>query len=533
MNKNIALLSIPALCGLSLSGSEMLQAQKPNVIIILTDDMGYSDIGCYGGEIPTPNIDMLAKNGLRFTHFYNAARSCPTRASLLTGLYQHQTGVGMMTTEGGSDFDFGVDGYRGFLNKNSLTIAEALKESGYHTYMTGKWHLGSDTFDKRPLQRGFDRFYGSYQGAFSYFDPKGIRCLIDDADTIRAPKGFYTTDAFTDKAIGFIDSNKDDKPFFLYLAYNAPHWPLHAKDEDIQKFVGKYMAGWDQLRQDRLKRQIKMGLFDKKLALSPRDERVRPWEEVSEKQKALSDYRMAVYAAQVYAIDYNVGKLIDYLKQTNQFENTLIMFMSDNGACAEPYNEFGGGKQSDINNPEIWGSVSYGLGWANLSNTPFRLYKNTAAEGGIATPFIAHWPAKIKSQKGKFTSVPGHILDVMPTVLEVTGTNYPSVYKGNKIQSLEGISLLPAFIKGKQKMDGYRFFEHSNNCAVIKGDWKAVSRIGTDKWYLYNLKKDRTELQDVSAQYPDVVADLAAKWNEWSVRCKVLPKGQKTKSSYN
>jgi len=523
-------LGMSMLCGIM----TILHAEKPNVIFILTDDMGYSDIGCYGGEIPTPNIDELAENGIRFRHFYNTSRSCPTRASLLTGLYQHQTGIGMMTTEAGNDFDFGVSGYRGFLNKNCVTIAEVLQEAGYHTYMTGKWHLGSDTPDKRPLSRGFDKFYGSYAGAFSYFDPKGNRCLIDNGDTIQAPTGFYTTDAFTDKAIEYIDENRnDDKPFFLYLAYNAPHWPLHAKSEDIEKFRGQYMRGWDILRKERLEKQIQIGLFTNEIQLTPRDERVRAWELVDEQQKINSDYRMAVYAAQIYAIDYNIGKLIQYLKETNQFENTLIMFMSDNGACAEPYHEFGGGSQSDINNPEKSGSISYGIGWANLSNTPFRLYKNNATEGGIAAPFIAHWPAKIKSQKGKFTDTRGHILNIMPTVIEVAGAKYPSYYNGHKILPLEDISLLPTFVKGTQKVKKYHFFEHSYNCAVISEDWKAVSRIGTEKWFLYHLKTDRTEVHDVSNQFPQIVINLSTKWQEWAIRTHALPKGTRTKNSYD
>lgn len=506
---------------------------KPNVIVILADDMGFSDISCYGSEIPTPNIDKLAQNGLRFSRFYNTSRSCPTRASLLTGLYEHQTGVGLMTTEAGNNFDFGVDGYRGYLNNNCVTIAEVLKDNGYHTYMTGKWHLGSDSLSKRPLQRGFEHFYGSYQGAFSYFDPKGTRCLIDEADTIRAPKGFYTTDAFTDKAIHFIDGKKDEKPFFLYLAFNAPHWPLQAKEEDIQKFVGKYMPGWDKLRQERYERQLKLGIIDKDWKLSPRDSRVRAWDDVSGEQKKMSDYRMAVYAAEVYDLDYNVGKLIEYLKKTNQYDNTLIMFLSDNGACAEPYKEFGGGNQSDINNPEISGPVSYGICWANLSNTPFLNYKKSPFEGGISTPFIASWPLKITAQKGKITKTPGHILNIMPTILEVTGAKYPTTYQGNSIQPLEGESLLPTFLNGKQKVADYQYWEHSNDCAVEYGKWKAISVFGSNKWALYNLETDRTEFHDVSAMFPDIVSDMAEHWNAWAMRCKVVPKGKKTKNSYD
>lgn len=506
---------------------------KPNVVIILVDDMGFSDIGCYGSEIPTPNIDKLAENGLRFKQFYNTSRSCPTRASLLTGLYQHQTGIGMMSSEGGNNFDFGVEGYRGYLNKNCVTIAEVLKQSGYHTYMTGKWHLGSDTLYKRPLQRGFEHYYGSYAGAFSYFSPQGLRCLINENDTIKAPKDFYSTDAFTQKAIEFIDGKKDKNPFFLYLAYNAPHWPLHAKTEDIQKFVGKYTAGWDNLRKERFARQLKIGLFEKNTELTPRDKRVRAWTEVTEEQKVLSDYRMAVYAAQIYSIDYNVGKLVDYLTQTKQLDNTLIMFLSDNGACPEPNKEFGGGKQSDINDPNNFGAISYGISWANLSNTPFSMYKVNAEEGGICTPFIAHWPAAIQSQKGKFTSTVGHILNIMPTILEATGAKYPKNYEGKPIIPLEGVSLLPTLLNGKQKIEGYQFWEHSNNCAATKGKWKAISRIGTNRWKLYNLENDRTELQNVATQYPDIVNDLAMRWYEWATRVKALPKGTKTKNSFD
>ncbi len=509
-------------------------AKQPNIVLILVDDMGFSDLGCYGGEIPTPNIDALAKNGLRFTSFYNTARSCPTRASLLTGLYQHQTGIGLMTTEGNNNFDYGVDGYRGYLNRSCVTIAEVLKMNGYNTYMTGKWHLGSDTLYKRPLQRGFDHFYGSYQGAFSYFDPKGVRCLIDQVDTVRAPKGWYATDAFTDKAIDFIKAKNNNKnPFFLYLAYNAPHWPLHAKNEDIEKFVGKFTKGWDVLRKERFERQLKMGLFDAKTQLTPRDERVRPWDTVSDEQKKESDYRMAVYAAQVFCVDYNIGKLVQYLKDTKQFDNTLIMFLSDNGACAEPYKEFGGGEITEINDPNKSGAISYGIGWANLSNTPFRNYKVNAEEGGIATPFIAHWPKGIKKQRGKITNTQSHIINIMPTILEIVGAGYPENFNGNAILPLEGKSLLPTFIHGSQPEPEYQFWEHSNNCAVRKGKWKAVSRFGTDEWKLYNLETDRTEMINLAEQYPDIVQDLVSQWQQWAMRCKVIPKGTKTTNSYN
>ena len=528
MNLRTSLLTLSAGIGLSVNAG----TNRPNVIVILVDDMGFSDIGCYGSEIPTPNIDQLAAQGIRFSHFRNTSRSCPSRASLLTGLYQHQTGVGMMTSENGTNFDFGVSGYRGYLNKNCVTIAEVLKQSGYHTYMTGKWHLGSDTLYKRPLQRGFEHFYGSYQGAFSYFNPTGNRCLINETDTIQAPEGFYSTDAFTSKAIEYISGQKDKRPFFLYLAYNAPHWPLQAKEADVELFRGKYLVGWDSLRTARYNRQLAMGIIPPNSMLSPRDKRVRPWTEVTEKQRIESDYRMAVYAAQIHTIDQNVGKLIQYLKQSGKMDNTLILFLSDNGACAEPYKEFGGGNVAEINDPNQSGSVSYGIGWANLSNTPFRSYKTNAYEGGVATPFIAVWPAQLK-EKGKITPFPGHVLNIMPTILEATGAKYPKVKDGYKILAAEGQSLLPVLLNKKTTPPAYQYWEHSYNCAVTKGPWKAVSRIGTNNWALYNLEEDPTELNNKAGEYPDVLVDLVEHWKLWAERCKVLPKGTRTKNSYD
>ncbi|MCB1123443.1 MAG: sulfatase-like hydrolase/transferase, partial [Verrucomicrobiae bacterium] len=260
---------------------ETLLADRPNIILAMVDDMGYSDISCYGSEIPTPNIDRLAAGGIRFSQFYNTSRCCPTRASLLTGLYQHQTGVGHMMSEGRFNFDYGVDGYRGQLNRNCVTLAEVLRSAGYQTWMAGKWHLGDD-MDDRPLQRGWDKFYGSLSGAFSYFKPQGDRHLMEGNEALPPPdpKTYYTTDAFAERAIQWISEKDDEKPFFLYLAFNAPHWPLHAKEEDIRQFVGKYMKGWDQLRQERFERQVKLGLFDPSLGVSPRDANVRPWDEV-------------------------------------------------------------------------------------------------------------------------------------------------------------------------------------------------------------------------------------------------------------
>jgi arylsulfatase len=508
-------------------------AQKPNIVLILADDMGFSDIGCFGSEIPTPNLDKLAQTGVRFSQFYNTTRCCPTRASMLTGLYQHQTGIGNMAEspnshDGPKDRnDKGVPGYKGFLNHRCITIAEALKPAGYHTYMSGKWHMGMHGQEKWPLQRGFDSYYGILAGACSYFKPQGGRGLTKGNTKLPPPEGdYYTTDAFTDEAIRMIKEQKDDKPFFLYLAYNAPHWPLHAKKEDYEKFVGKYMKGWDVLREERYQKQKLLGLFDRHIPLSPRDPRVRPWNEVDETQKMESDFRMAVYAAQINCIDQNIGKLIETLSSLNKLENTLIIFLSDNGACAEPYTEFGGGKLEDINNPDIAGAVSYGIGWANLSNTPFYQYKTKSYEGGIAAPFIASWPAKIKKNNaGKIYHTPAALIDLMPTFLEVSKAEYPDTYPdGTKLFPLVGKSLLKAITKGKACGHEYLFWEHSGSSAIRKGDWKAYKHVDDSQWELYNLKTDRAEQVNVSKNHPELIKELNEKWYKWAYSHQVLPK---------
>lgn len=511
-------------------------AQKPNIILIMADDMGFSDIGCFGSEIPTPNLDKLAQKGVRFSQFYNTARCCPTRASLLTGLFQHQTGIGMMSEdpnsrENGQDKnDFGVDGYRGYLNHQCATIAEVLKPAGYHTYMAGKWHVGMHGEEKWPLQRGFERYYGILAGACSYLKPTGGRGLTENNTKLAAPEGeYYTTDAFTENAIHFIQEQKDEKPFFLYLAYNAPHWPLQAKKEDYEKFVGKYLKGWDALREERYQRQKELGIFDREIPLSPRDPRVRAWSEVSDSQKKESDFRMAVYVAQVSCIDQNIGKLVETLTKMQKLENTLIIFLSDNGACAEPYAEFGGGKFEDINNPAISGAVSYGIGWANLSNTPFYEYKVKSYEGGLSAPFIACWPQKIKKSASKIVHQPAYLIDVMPTLIEAAGAQYPKTHPdGTTLFPLEGNSLISEFVKGKGTPHEYLFWEHSGHSAIRKGDWKAVKEVAKTEWELYDLRIDRGEQTNVAKSHPELVKELNDKWYEWANSHQVLP-GRKEK----
>ena len=503
-------------------------SDRPNIVLIMVDDMGWSDIGCYGGEIPTPNIDRLAKGGLRFKQFYNTGRCCPTRASLLTGLYPHQAGVGQMAEdpEKPDQFHWGTPGYQGFLNRQCVTLAEVLKTSGYRTYMTGKWHVGMNSAEKRPLGRGFDHYYGVVAGATSYLKPKDGRNVWRD-DTQLAPPtdpDYYTTDAFTDEGIKFLKEQKSDDPFFWYLAYNAPHWPLQAKGKDIAMFKDTYKIGWDKIRQQRLDRQIKMGLIDPKWGFSERDSRVRPWEKLSKAEKDTVSYRMAVYAAQVYAVDYNVGKVLDYLESKKLMDNTMIIFLADNGACAEFYDELGSGPFSYINNPR-YSSVSYGIGWANASNTPFFEYKVKPYEGGIATPMIVHSPKLPKSRQGKFTNEVGHIIDFMPTLAEVGGATYPKTFHdGQKIKPMQGLSLMGVIERDESIKREWLFWEHQGYCAVRKGDFKMVKKIEDPAWQLFDLKNDRTERNDIAIQKPNLVKEMDQKWNEWANSHQVFPK---------
>ena len=498
---------------------------RPNILLIMVDDMGYSDIGCYGGEIDTPNLNSLANNGIKFSQFYNSARCCPTRASLLTGLHPHQTGIGHMTNppQSMSD-DLGTYGYRGYINNDSVTMGEVLQQAGYHTYLAGKWHLGQHGKEKWPLQRGFEKFYGIVPGACNYFKPdisKGFVFGNEYADKI--DEDFYSTDVFTDYAIKFIDEEEDDNPFFLYLAYNAPHWPLQAKESDVQKYKDKYLCGWDELRKERYKRMLELGVIDKSCKLSPRDDEVRAWNDVNEEKKQEMAYRMAVYAAQIDCIDQNIGRMIDYLKKTDQFDDTLILFLSDNGACAEG-GEFGGGEAKNVNKRDIPLFTTIGQAWANASNTPFRRYKHYVHEGGISTPLIAHWPEQIRSQKGTLNHSPSYLIDIMPTILEASGAKYPEVYNGNRIYPIEGSSMIPLFIKGIWQEHELMFWEHESNCTLRKGKWKAIQKYDTGNWELFNLDNDRSELNDLADMNPEVLKLITSKWYELAEKYYVIPK---------
>lgn len=499
------------------------KGERPNIIVILTDDMGFSDLGCYGGEVMTPNIDNLAENGLRWSQFYNNARSCPSRAALMTGLYPHQTGMGWMACA-----DQGLPGYAGTLNNHCMTIAEVLGGSGYETYMVGKWHLCSErqcegnVTETWPTGRGFRHFYGHPEGASDYFN---ARLVNGDKRLPKTGDGFYLTDAITDTAASYVSRhNYDEKPLFLYLAFNAPHWPLHALQKDIDKYVERYKAGWDVLRDERFKRQIAMGLFAEGTELSDRDKKVPAWDSLTPAKQKEYTMRMAIYAAQIDAIDRGVGKVVEALKKTGQFDNTVIMLMDDNGACAENLGK---------DNEEVTGQAgtweSYRINWANLSSTPYRLYKHYTNEGGIATPLIVSWPDGIaRKRNGSFVRDYGYFTDIMATCVEVGKATYPKTFNGNEITPCEGTSLVPNF-KGKTTDRGMTFWEHEGKMAVRDGNWKLViineegAPVDMTKYELYDMSADPTELHNLASKYPEKVKSMMGAWDEWAKRCNVYP----------
>jgi len=510
--------------------------ERPNILLILNDDMGFSDLGCYGGEVNTPSLDGLAAGGLRFTHFYNTARCCPSRASLLTGLHPHQVNVGHMMS------DDGVDGYRGDLVPACVTIAEALGDSGYATFLSGKWHVTrhvNGPKDSWPRQRGFERFYGIMSGASSYFDPIA---LTEDNERIEPEQGpFYLTDAISDRMVGFLDDHAardGERPFFGYLAYTAPHWPLHAHPDDIARYAGRYDIGWDELRRQRLERMVDMGLIRSHWLLSPRDVNVPSWDDAA--NKVWQSRRMEVYAAQIERMDCGIGRVVEALDRNGLYENTLILFLADNGGCAEELTAASGERISGRsgwsetrdgrtvrygNHPDVMPGPddtyqSCGVPWANVSNTPFREYKHWVHEGGISTPLIVHWPAGIKA-RGELRHQPGQLPDIMATCLDVAGAAYPSRRNGLDIPPLEGYSLTPNW-QGENIERKTLYWEHEGNRAVRRNKWKLVCKY-PGPWELYDMEADRTELNDLSDQYPDVVQELSDLHDVWADRCKVMP----------
>ncbi len=491
-------------------------ARRPNLVILLADDMGFSDPGCFGGEIETPNIDSLASGGTRFSQFYNCARCCPTRASLMTGLYPHQAGVGHMVD------DYGLPAYRGNLSRNCPTIAETLRAAGYRTAMAGKWHLTPSDGNRAnwPTRRGFERFYGTIASIRSYYLPPTL--AEQERDIPTTPKDFYYTDAIAAKAVESIRAFGRD-PFFLYAAFTAPHWPLHALEEDIRKFEKRYEAGWDAIRAERIAKQRRLGL---PMAAAPRAPEVEPWAQASDKPWHVR--RMAVYAAMVHRLDKAIGRIVAALREAGQLENTLIVFASDNGGCAEemsanmsteekrskkmPERTRDGRPVRYGNLPSIPPGAedtyqSYSANWAHVSNTPFRRFKHWVHEGGIASPMILHWPGRVEA--GKWSSRPAHIIDLFPTFCAAAGV------KSSK--PVEGFDLL-----SPPPRDRRLYWEHEGNQAVFDGEWKLVREHGKD-WELFRLSQDRTELQNLAAANPARVRAMSRDWQQWADRVGVAP----------
>lgn len=513
-------------CSSATESQEEEKVSSPNIIVIMADDMGYSDIGCYGSEIATPNLDDLAEDGLRFRQFYNAARCCPTRASLLTGLYPHEAGMGGMVSSLNSQPEPGP--YQGFLSDSSVTIAEVLKQAGYATYMSGKWHVGEKP-EHWPRKRGFDRYFGLISGGSSYFEiikdqPRVRQMALDDELWEPPAEGFYMTDAFSDYAVSFLDEHfeqKQDQPFLLYLSYTAPHWPLHALPEDIEKYEGKYDMGWDSLRMLRYQKMLDLGIIDSAFHLSPREEGVDAWENAENKEDWAR--RMAVYAAMIDRMDQGIGRVFKELKQNDAWDNTLILFLSDNGGSDE---DITGRKLHDpsaaIGYPGSY--VAYKKPWAIASNTPFRRYKKWVNEGGIATPFIAHWPEGIAS--AGITKNYAHVTDIMATCVDLAGTNYPSDVNGKPVKPLRGESLMPFFTGESVDEERILYWEHMGHQALRKGKWKIVSSAPDEQWKLYDMENDPTELQDVGSEYQDIVKTLTADYQAWAQEVGVRKRGK-------
>ena len=550
-----------ALLALHVSPFNLRAAQQPNIVLIMADDMGYTDIGCYGSKIQTPVLDDLAYNGVRFTQFYNTSRCCPTRAALLTGLYSHQAGIGLMTG------DRGWAAYRGDLNKQCVTIAEVLGRAGYRNYMSGKWHVTRFTSPNGPKhnwprQRGFNRFYGTITGAGSFWDPATLcrdnTYITPKNDPEYQPKTFFYTDAISDNAATYIRDhakNHSDKPFFLYVSYTSAHWPMHALEKDIAKYKGMYDAGYSPIRKARYQNAIKEGVIDKKWRMTADHAN---WEKFPHKEW---DIRcMEVYAAMVDNMDQGIGKIVKALKDTRNFDNTIVIYLQDNGGCAEYYGRRDNSdKKSKFNfkpfgpndlQTKIWPPmqtrdgrwvrtgpktmpgaedtfVAYGLGWANTSNTPFKGYKHDGYEGGISTPFIVHWPAGIrKADRNKIVHEPAHLIDLMSTFVAASGASYPKKFKNESIHPMEGISLLPALSGRTLNRVAPLAFEHHGNLALRDGRWKIVSAYRQAKpinWELYDMEDDRTELTNLAKKNPGKLNELTDKWQQWADRVGVQP----------
>ncbi|MBA2115179.1 Arylsulfatase [Planctomycetes bacterium FF15] len=484
----ISLFVVTTVVGLGWGTPNAQAAERPNIIIMMVDDLGFSDFGCYGSEIETPNIDRLAKDGLRFRNFYNTGKCHSSRVSLLTGLYCDQAGSESL--------------------KRGVTIAEVLGDAGYTTAMVGKWHLS-----KQPTDFGFQKYFGHLSGATNFFEgDKSFRLNGEKWDDF--DDDFYTTDANVKWAKTFLSESlaeNPDKPFFLYVAHNAPHYPLHAREEDFRKYENRYGEGWDKLRATRYERQLEMGLIPKQWELSPRPELVPEWDTLTDDQKDWERRRMAAYAGMVDRVDQTTGQLVAFLKEQGIFDNTLILICSDNGAC--PFERTRGQEYEPWDPRSYW---CYDTGWSHVGNTPFRLHKQNQHEGGISSPLIAHWPTGLKTKPGAITDQPAHLIDFMATCVDLGKTEYPSSWPKRKLEPLQGLSLTPILAGETRQPHEFLYFHFANNRAIRQGKWKVVTHRAS-QWELYDTEKDGTELNDLADEYPQRVKELSQLWHKTAV----------------
>jgi arylsulfatase len=510
----------------------------PNVIVVLVDDMGFADLGFMGSEIKTANIDRLASTGLVFTAMYNGARCCPTRAALLTGLYPHNAGVGQMGA------NLGSPAYQGHLRSDAATIAEVMRLGGYRTLMSGKWHVGGDLWAREveawrlgdpdrptPRQRGFDRFYGIVDGVTNFFSP---HCIVEDDRQIEVPAtDYYFTDAITDHAIDMIEESVAlGQPFFMYLAHAAPHWPLHAHEEDIATYDGVYRDGWDQIRSARHEEMLSRGVLQHRWDLSPRDDAAPAWNDAEHHDWEAQ--RMAVYAAMIDRLDQSIGRVLATLRAQGIEDDTMILLLSDNGGCAEFMAEDGWAKfMPDVHNdgrriamgnrPNLRPGgpltyMSYDLPWANVSNAPFRRFKHWVHEGGISTPMVLNWPRGLRAPRTVHS--PCHVIDVMPTILDACGLRHPGEVGGLPVQSLDGESLMPIVRGAEWTRERPLFWEHEGNAAVRVENLKLV-RVFNGPWELYDMEADRTELNNLSEGNSAITERLSRLYDNWAAQVGV------------
>lgn len=505
---------------LLLASASIHAQKKPNIIVILADDMGFSDLGCFGSEIHTPHLDQLAKGGLVMNQFYNAGRCCPSRAALLTGLYPHQAGVGDMVQ------DRGYPAYQGYLNDSCATIAELLQTAGYTTIISGKWHVGLVPAAWAG-NRGFDKSFTLQNNGSNYFnskplynDGRKVTFLLNNKEVVREDTSLYLTQAITNFAVEALEEQKNkSNPFFLYLAYNAPHWPIQALPEDIARYKGKYVSGWDSLRQSRYEKLIATGLIKKEWLLSSKPMKIPAWNTLSDAEKDRQDTRMAIYAAMIDRMDREIGRLLDKLKALHQDDNTLILFLSDNGGSADDVKNWDYVIQQSGTPGSVASIDSYEIPWGTVSNTPFRGFKKNTHEGGISTPFIAYFPGVIKA--GSVNHQVAHVIDIMPTCLSAAGIPYPASFHQKKLTPLPGTSLYNAFHNKPFKDHATLCWEHEGSRAVRKGKWKLVAEKG-DAWELYDMEKDRSETHNIAPKNPAKVAELQQDYNAWAAKVGVV-----------